>query len=339
MRIGFNPNKDKIQTPNEFFHQVIVPVYIPDQEGYFKDSFTILQYCLKSLFKTSHKKTYFTIVNNGSCDEVVNYLNALYQEKKIQELIHTNNIGKLNAILKGITGQKFQLRTITDADVLFSNDWQRSTYEVFHNFPKTGAVCPTPSSKSFNDKTFNMIFEKLVTKELQFTKVKNPKALQAFADSIGNPNFYKKSHLGKYLTIDNGVCKAVVGGGHFVTTYKSEVFKNLGISYSEYTLGGDSEYRILDRPVIQKGLWRLSTEDNFAYHLGNVAEPWMKETLSQLKENLYQPNIIFNFKEIKETKLSFWIKNVFFAKLLYQKKIKRWFLQYKGLTKKEASDY
>jgi hypothetical protein len=124
MRIGFNPNKDKIQESSEFFHQVIVPVYIPNQEGYFKDSFAILRYSLQSLFKTCHTKTYFTIVNNGSCDSVVDYLNALHHENKIQELIHTTNIGKLNAILKGITGQQFPIITITDADVLFLNDWQ-----------------------------------------------------------------------------------------------------------------------------------------------------------------------------------------------------------------------
>jgi hypothetical protein len=339
MRIGFNPNKDKIQDPIDFFHHVIVPVYIPNQEGYFKDSFAILQYCLQSLFKTCHQKTYFTIVNNGSCVEVVDYLNALYQENKIQELIHTNNIGKINAVLKGMAGQQFPIITITDADVLFLNDWQQATYQIFETFPKAGAVCPTPSSKSFNDKTFNVISEKLLSKKMQFTTVKDSLALKAFADSIGNPNFYKKSHLEKYLTLDNGICKAVVGAGHFATTYKSDVFKNLGSSHSEYTLGGDSEYKMLDRPVLQNGLWRLSTEDNFAYHLGNISEPWMKEMLDQVMQNKYIPSMIFNFKEVKETKCGFWLKNIFFAKLLYQKKIKRWFLQYKGLTKKEASDY
>ena len=107
MRIGFNPNKDKILTASEYFHQVIVPVYIPNQEGYFKDSLQVLKYCLESLFKTSHNKTYFTVVNNGSCAEVKNYLDSLYQEEKLQELIHTTGIGKLNAILKGLTGHQF----------------------------------------------------------------------------------------------------------------------------------------------------------------------------------------------------------------------------------------
>ena len=168
MRLGFNPHKDKKQIKSDYFHQVVIPVYIPNEEGYFKDSFVILQYCLQSLFKTSHQKTYFTIVNNGSCDEVVDYLNSLYHKKKIQELIHSTNIGKLNAILKGLTGNQFTLITIADADVLFVNNWQEETYAVFEAFPKTGSVSPCPNSKLLKYCTTNIFFEKhLNDKSLQ----------------------------------------------------------------------------------------------------------------------------------------------------------------------------
>ena len=44
MRIGFNPNKDKKLIKSDDFHQVIIPVYIPNNKGYFKDSFIILKY-------------------------------------------------------------------------------------------------------------------------------------------------------------------------------------------------------------------------------------------------------------------------------------------------------
>ena len=339
MRIGYNPNKDKEIQANDFFHQVIVPVYIPNQEGYFKDSLKILEYCLESLFKTSHKHTFFTIVNNGSCTDVIAYLNILHKENKIHELIHANNIGKLNAVLKGITGHQFQLVTITDADVLFLNDWQKATYEVFDFFPKAGAVCPTPSSKSFNDKTFNILFEKLFSKELFFSDVVNPLALEAFAHSIGNMSFYKKVHLEKYLVVSSGAAKAVVGAGHFATTYRFEVFKKVKFTYSEFALGGDSENRLLDRPVIENGLWRLSTADNYAYHMGNVLEAWMLGIMNTLIEN----NEIMSFQfenSIKiENKYFFWIKNTLLSKLFYRKTIRRWFLRYKGLTKYQARNY
>ncbi|MDR6762536.1 hypothetical protein J2Y38_002747 [Flavobacterium sp. 2755] len=339
MRVGYNPNKDKVQEDNVFFHQVVIPVYIPNQEGYFKDSFKILQYCLESLFKTCHNKTYFTIVNNGSNNEVVEYLNNLYHDKKIHELIHTSNIGKINAVLKGITGQNFKLITIADADALFLNEWQNATYEVFKAFPKAGAVCPTPSPKSFSNKTANVIFENLFSNLLKFTAVKNPKALQYFANSIGNPEFYKNTHLEKYLTLSNGNLKAVIGAGHFVATYRSDVFSNLGVLFSDYSLGGNSEDEILDKTVVRNGLWRLSTEDNFVYHMGNVEEEWMLQKLE--KTIISSDNIIeeVQFDKQKEKKIISWIKNDLFYRFIFQKNIKKKFLIYKGLTKEEAKNY
>lgn len=339
MRVGFNPNKDKILPPSDFTHQVIVPVYIPHQSDYFKDSLQILQWCLESLFKTSHAKTYFTIINNGSCNEVVEYLNQLHQEYKIQEIIHTTAIGKLNAILKGLTGHQFPLITITDADVLFLNNWQKATYEVFEAFPKAGVVCTTPSSKSFNNKTFNLFTEKIFSKSLAFTAVKNPKALESFAKSIGNPEFYKPIHYKNFLTLSSDNTKAVVGAGHFVATYRGDIFSSLEVTAISHSLGGTSEAQILDVPVIRKGYWRLSTDDNYTYHMGNVQETCMEEAFNSLRKEGKEVDFVLHKSIKKPSIFQFWIKNTLPEKLFYRKLIRRFFLRYKGLTSEEAKQY
>ncbi len=339
MRVGFNPNKDKVLLKSEYTHQVIVPVYIPHQNDYFKDSFQILQLCLESLFKTSHAKTYITVVNNGSCIEVVNYLNKLQQEAKLQEVIHTTAIGKLNAILKGLTGHQFDLVTITDADVMFLNDWQKATYEIFEVFSRTGAVCTTPSSKSFNDNTFNIITECMFSKKLAFTKVKNPLGLKFFAASIENSNFYKPVHFEKFLTLTKYTIKAVLGAGHFMATYRGNVFSDLGVTATPFSLGGASETKILDLPVIQKGYWRLSTEDNYTYHLGNMKESWMYDTLNALKKEEKEINFVLHKSLKSPSKFLFWLKNKLPEKLFYRKPIRRFFLKYKGLTTEEVENY
>lgn len=339
MRVGFNPNKDKVLQKSDYTHQVIVPVYIPHQEDYFKDSFQVLQLCLESLLKTSHSKTYISVINNGSCSEVVAYLNLLHQENKVHEVIHTTAIGKLNAILKGLTGQQFPLITISDADVLFLNNWQKATYEVFEAFPKTGAVSTTPSSRSFNDNTFNIIFENLFSKRLCFSKVKNPLALEKFALSLGNKSFYKPIHLEKYLTISKNDFYSVVGAGHFVTTYRGDIFSTIGVTSSSFSLGGTSENKLLDLPVVQQGYWRLSTIENYTFHIGNVSEPWMTETLNELKKETEFISFDLHQSLIKPSKFLFWIKNKLPEKLMYRKPIRRLFLKYKGLQKEEALDY
>jgi hypothetical protein len=339
MRIGYNPHKDKLQSKTDYFHQVIIPVYIPNQEGYFKDSFKIFEYCLESLFKTIHQKTYITVINNGSHSAASDYLNKLQETGKIQEVINTTNIGKLNAVLKGISGHDFTLVTIADCDVLFLKDWQEETYKVFEKFPKTGAVCPTPSSKSLKNYTFNIWFDLLFSKSLRFTKVKNPTALKAFAVSVGNPDMYNSQHLEKYLTVTNGDFKAVVGAGHFITTYRKEVFEKSDTKYSSFMLGGDSEARLLDLPVVKKGMWRLSTDDNFAYHLGNTEEEWMQKTLEEIKPNDFFSNTPIVLRDIKFSKADFFFKYKLFSKIITRKKIWHYCLKLKGLSAGEAIKY
>ena len=148
MRVGYNPYKDQI-LEGTYHHQVVIPVYIPNQEGYFKDSFAILKLCLESLFNTIHNKTFITIINNGSDQIVSHYLDSLLEEKKIHELIHTENIGKLNAVLKGLAGHNIELVTISDADVMFLPNWQMETVKVFKAIAKAGVVGIVPQFKMY----------------------------------------------------------------------------------------------------------------------------------------------------------------------------------------------
>lgn len=336
MRKGFNPNKDKKTTKLEYYHQVIIPVYIPNNSDYFKDSFKILQLTIESLLKTSHNQTFITIINNGSSKEVTQYLDDLLNTNKIHELVHTLNIGKLNAILKGLSGNNFPLITISDADVLFLNNWQRESYNIFEAFPKAGFVSPCPSSKLLRYFTYNVIIDNLFSSSMKFTSVKNPTAMKRFAHSIGNPEFYSHSHLEHYLTIQNNDTVAVIGGGHFVGTYRGEVFKKITQKHSEFALGGTSEYEILDAPVPQNGFWRLSTQDNFAYHLGNTFEDWMDDIkIDNQTTKLSCPN----FKHIKNSKLSNKFKSNIFSLFFNRKWFWKKFLVFKGLSKDDANNY
>ena len=335
MRIGSNPQKDKVLTSSDYFHQVVVPVYIPNLDGYFKDSFVILQYCLDSLFLTSHRKTYFTIVNNGSCKLVKDYLDDLYKSNKIHELINTTNIGYINAILKGIAGQNFPFLSTVDADVLFLNNWQEETYKIFKYFPKTGVVAPSPNSKMLRSLTNNVLCENLLSRKMKFSNVENPQAMIDFSKSINNPGLFNEHHLNKYMTIINGEGKAMVGAGHFVVTYRSDVFQNLEQKSTEFVLGGGSD-DLLDYPVIKKGYWRLSTTDNYAYHMGNSLESWMLSFSELLKNNNLDYKELPVIHEVKINSIMNWFNLKFFSKILLKKPFWKFFLRYKGLSKKEA---
>jgi hypothetical protein len=337
MRVGFNPHRNKPIEEIYFSHQVIIPVYIPNQEGYFKDSLRIFQMCVQSLLNTIHIKTFVTIVNNGSCADVTQYLNELQADEKIHELIHTENIGKLNAVLKGVVGNTIELVTIADADVLFLKDWQKETLAVYNNFPKAGVVGVVPQFRNFSHLCGNIILEKLFSKKLRFTTVKNPEALKKFNASIGANDDYNKAYLKWNLTIEKNSHLAIVGSGHFVATYRRELFSQLK-TYLAFKLGGDSE-RYFDELPLKKGLWRMTTNDNFAYHMGNVLEDWM-EAETNKKSKVAEPvNLKFTVDDENISKAVYLLKNKIFVRFFKMRKIRNLFYRLKGLPANEIKKY
>lgn len=336
MRIGENPNRNKQQERSPFFHQVILPVYVPEETGYFENGFQILQYCIESLLLTTHKATYICIVDNGSNEKVKHYLNDLHAQGKIHELVRTTNIGKMNAVFKGISGHSFDWVTVADSDVLFLNGWQEATYEVFRHFPKAGAVCPTPSPKSYRTYGGAVLAQYLFSGKMKFTPVRNREGLLAFAHSVNNPDFYNACQLAHFLTLSNGGFRAVLGAGHFFVTYKGRLFDKPVARYTLNKLGGERD--LIDLTVVKRGLWRLSTEDNYAYHMGNIAEPWMPEKLAQLAQDTSVPEFP-DGSVPRRTSFYFPFLEWFASKLFGRKPFLRWFLRSKGLSREASLKY
>lgn len=336
MRIGINPNKNEPIAKSNYLHQIIVPVYIPNQEGFFKGSFAVLQLCLESLFATTHSKTFITIVNNGSDAIIANYLDSLLKENKIHELIHTQNIGKLNSILKGLAGNDIELVTISDSDVLFLNNWQKETVTVFKCVPKAGVVGIVPQFKMYETNCGNLLFDKIFSSKLRFIPVKNKEALIKFFDSIGWDKSYNQDYLEYNLGIEiNEDQHVLVGSGHFVATYKKDIFEEI-TSYIGFKMGGSSE-GYLDQALLKKGYWRLSTQDNYAYHMGNTLESWMVTPENEKKQE-EEINYDFNTNKMLHPFL-YWIKNKLFVKFISVKFLSRFFLKWKKLPEEMISKY
>ena len=335
MRVGYNPHKDKVQEDSYYQHQIIIPVYIPSHQDYFKDSFAIFKLCLQSLFNTIHNKTFITIVNNGSDSIVSDYLDLLFKKGKIQELIHTENIGKLNAILKGLSGNNIKLVTISDSDVLFLPDWQLETVKVFNQVPKAGVVGIVPQFKSYESNSGNVLCETLFSSTLQFMPVKNKEALIRFYDSLGWDRNYNQDYLEYALGLKiNTELSVLVGSGHFVATYKKDVFENIS-TYIGYKMGGNSE-KYLDTLPLKKDYWRLTTYDNYAYHMGNILEEWMNDTVTD--SNFVIDPVCYNArKEI--SKFLYFIKNRLFVKFISSKTIVKLFLKWKKLPSHMIEKY
>lgn len=334
MRKGNNPNKDKALPKSNFRHQIVIPVFIPNQKGYFKDAFKILKISLRSIFETvSWEHTYLTIVNNGSCKELENYLNKLKEQEKINELINTSNIGKLNAISKGMAGHDFDLITIADADVYFLPGWQRETLNVFNEFPKAGSVGLVPQFNMFSNFCTNVLFDNFFNKNCRFYKLSQPEDMWAFYKSIGwnmpKKHYYFRSVMG---ISNKNEFKACIGSGHFVATYRKELFENLK-KYIPGKMGAKSE-QYLDKSAMINGLWKLTTFKNYAYHMGNAWEDWMDE----MPKPMINEKLMLNSFSNNGGNMKF-LKNKIFKNILRLKPINKWFLKYKQLPKEELKKY
>ncbi len=286
MRIGVNPEKENNQLSLEHYHRVIIPVYIPNlSDEYFKDGLVIFKLCIESLLQTIHSKTRISLIDNGCCDVVREYMMRLYQENNaIDQLLNSKiNLGKVNAIYSAVKSNLEPLITISDADVMFLPKWQQEVEALIRDFPECGMVSPVPSSKGYRSEFINSTMYYGVFKgKIAFKDVVNPEGLIKFQESIGR-EMYDKIHLEKYLTVSNKKNSAVIGCGHFVATMRSEVFLSSPPGVCQHKIVGGSESKYFDEPNDLAGFLRLATLDNYAYHLGNKFEPWMEETMEIIR--------------------------------------------------------
>lgn len=342
MRIGNNPEKESPTMVVENYHRIIVPVFIPHFEGYFKEAFDVFKLCIESLLLTVHSKTRITIYNNNSHESVKKYIDEKHATATaIDQVFHSKgNLGKINAILAASKGNLEPLITITDADVLFKHGWQNAVEELFCSFPEAGMVSPVPGSKAFSGYTANNWAYSLFNGTLSFQDVIDPDALRKFDASLGNEKkLYSPIHLKKYLVLKNkrNGKEAVMGCGHFVATMRREVFDKGTNEPAFIKIQNGVEGKFIDLPNENLGFLRLASKKNFAFHMGNTVESWMHEEFEILKTTTRNVEIVeVNFKKAKAmNSVSIFIGR-FILKLITNRTIKKYLFNYLGLASNEA---
>lgn len=339
MRIGQNPEKTNIQLSTDIIHRIVIPVYLPNlTEPYFKDGLDILELSITSLLKNIHSKTRISIINNGCCNSVSEYLQKLYNnEDVIDQLFNSKqNLGKINALYSVIKSCLEPIITVTDADVMFLPNWQSATESILNEFPEAGMVSPVPSSLGYSNTFVNStVYYSIFKGKLKFSKVVNPEGLLNFQKSIDRV-MYNQHHLEYYLTVSNKTSKAVIGCGHFVATFRAEVFEHAPQSICKEKIVGGSENKYLDFPNDKGGFLRLSTLDNYAYHLGNVKEDWMQNVLENFITNKTKP--LGSLSKAKPLNNYQYLIGKLIHRLCLVK-FKKQFFKYIGLSKLAAKEY
>jgi len=323
-----NPQKEMDKIKLKSSHRVVLVVFIPKLEGYYLTIFDVLKLSIESLLATNNKFCEVTIVNNGSCEIVSEYLNNMYLDGRIDCLIHhKENIGKIDAMIGAARLSREELITLSDTDILFVKGWQQNIEKVFNSFKGVGSVSPIPVRKAFTYGTYSTL-TKIILRKVKFSyeEIKeNFISHNRFLESI-NWEVEHNDTLKWPVVEANGV-KAIVGSSHQIVTIRRSMLFDFVPKMPSFTLvGNNSEYDYVDLPIDLSGKMRLATYNNFAFHMGNRVEEWM---YSIQTENLKNKEI---YRDETDLKMEYSYKKspdlVIFCYRLKKKIIKRCFMNF-----------
>lgn len=292
-----NPQKEERKLVMTTHHRIVIVVYIPNEEGFYKNSFRVFKLCMDSLFATINLQAAITVVNNGSYEVVSELLETYLKEKKIDTLIsHNTNIGKIDAQIGAARASREKFITLSDADILFVEGWQERVEEIFHAFKNVGSVSPIPVRTGLLSGT-SSVLKQIILRNLKFKFIAIPENIENYNKFLSSINWGLETDKNKkWPVIEKEDIKAIIGSAHQVLTIDRDILFTTSPSKPSLTLvGGNSEHNYVDVPIDKAGKLRLATFNNYAYHIGNTLEPWMVDVQGK--------NLIS--KTIKTAKLEF----------------------------------
>jgi len=283
MRIGVNPGKEDPNLMGYGLHRLIMPVYIPNTEGYFAEAVDILQLCLESLRLTKKAATAVTIAANGCCQPVLALLEAEMAGGWIDQLvIHARNRGKIDAIIGAARASFEPVITFADSDVLFRPGWDSAVERIFSAFPECGYVCPFPHPGSECSFTASTFLGALCERAISFRAITDRSDLDTFNRSIGRTDLCASDGPLGHLAITRGDVTVCIGAGHFVCSLRREVMRAMPAKPALRAVG-ISEPEWFDTPPDRLGYWKLSTTKAYVQHMGNRPEPYMTREVAALR--------------------------------------------------------
>jgi glycosyltransferase involved in cell wall biosynthesis len=269
MRKGQNPAKFVKDVARPERITVALLNYIPFLSGFYAETLDVLKVSLESMRKDAGLPFDLMVFDNGSCEEVREYLVNEKEEGRIQYLILSEkNMGKggaWNVMLAGVPGE---IIAYTDADVLFSPDWLKRSVEILETFPNVGMVTARPfrTPPEFYESTLQWARGNATLDEGQFIPWET---FLEFNLSLGqteeeNKKVYAET---KDWRIHYKGVTALAGASHWqFTAYKSTLQQFLPFDMDK-PMG---QVRQLDKRMNDLGLLRLMVSDPLAMNMSNT---------------------------------------------------------------------
>lgn len=274
MRGSGNPIKvNQVTTPEFKRHRLIIPVYIPEVTGYYRDAMKIFEICVQSVLATTNRQQVdITIIDNASIPDVRELVQPYVEKGLIDQYLQNSvNRGKADAIIGHAKSCYEPFVTISDADVLFRQGWLSAIEEIYREFPAAGVVCPFPTPYLRHHHCVSTWLNH--SWQIRRSSVIDKETLLDLEEKIGAIQMSDRD-LKSQFYVRKKTSTAILGAGHFVATYRQCVFRNLDYTGSRYGL--KKGLREIEAEVDRIGLSRLSCPENRVFHMGNLIEDWMR---------------------------------------------------------------
>lgn len=277
-RIGVNPSRNHTLSYTPPRVTVAVLVYEPHQAGYFQYRLEVTRLTIESILTNTAKPYELLVFDNGSCPEMVQYLQELFDQGRIDNLIlSAHNIGKLNALYRIARVSNGEVIAYTDDDVYHLPGWLPAHLEILDTFPNVGAVTGFYIRQRVvmsSDSTLKYAQESAETVERGLLIPR--KWEEEYMDNSGRS---EERYQGEVAGIEDVLvsCKGVkawVSAHHFqVLTPKAVLLSVLNDmlpeGWSDQLMGRMVE---MDDRMDQKGYLRLTTYQQTMRLLGNVID-------------------------------------------------------------------
>ncbi len=306
MRIGQNPAKSvkEVAVPKKV--TVAVLSYIPFLSGFYAQTLEVLRHCLGSIWEnTTDVEHDLLVFDNGSCQEVIDFLLKAKKEQKIQYLILSEkNLGKggaWNIILSGSPGE---IIAYADSDVLFYPGWLRRSIEILETYPNVGMVTSRPfrTPEQYSSRTIEWAKN---TPEADF-RVGNFISWEDFSSfvmSLGTSEeqarFWWEGGGDMRLNYKN--VPAQIGASHWQFVAKKSVLQEFLPFDMSRPMG---QVRMLDERMNEAGYLRLMTAEPLAQNMSNQVPAFLggKPVAQEVDKTSFKKRLL-NLKPVKQVLL------------------------------------
>ncbi len=290
-RIGINPARGKLSSYQPARVSVCVLTYIPEESGYFENRLQVIKLVFASLRAHTSLPYDLLVFDNGSCKEVVDYLQSLQENGEIDYLfLSRQNIGKIGALRLLFHAAPGEVIAYSDDDILFYPGWLEAQLQVLDNFPNAGMVSGVPVRNAARHARASL--DALAAHPEPGITISHERRIPAewesdWAISTGrDPQAHlaaTKEDLDLVLTLQKAdgavLCQAIGSANHFqFVALRQRLLQALPGGWSGKLMGAMIE---LDEAVDRLGYLRLSTSERLVRHLGNtISQETYQEALA-----------------------------------------------------------